>query len=30
MLFLVATILLGHALYKFARNARISLDEADS
>ena len=30
MLFLVATLLLGHALFKFAREARISLDEADS
>lgn len=29
LLFLVATALLGFALFKFAREARISLDEAD-
>ena len=30
LLFLVATALLGFALFKFAREARISLDEADN
>lgn len=30
LLFLMATFLLGHALFKFAREVRISLDEADS
>ena len=30
LLFLIATILLGFALFKFAREARISLDKADN
>jgi len=29
LLFIIATFLLGYALFKFAQEARISLDEAD-